>query len=645
MAEPLQLKDHSSEAQIFALRLAVAAVVVVVLMGVLAAWYYKLQVTQYEEYATVSDRNRMLVQPLPPNRGLIFDRNGELLAENRASFKLSLVKERVPNLDDTLTLLSTIVEVTESDLERFHSSLERRRRPFEAVPLRLNLSEAERARLAVNEYRLEGVQVDAQLVRHYPYSELFAHSVGYVGRINDQELNSFDEERYKAYQGTDTIGKIGLEKQYEDYLLGTVGYQQVEKNAHGRVLRVIAQEHQSPMPGKDLHLYLDLRVQQVAATAMEGKRGAVVAIDPRNGGVLAMVSTPSFDPNLFVTGISYKDFKLLNESPDAPQINRAVQGRYSPGSTIKPMLGLAGLHYGFINESTTINDPGFYKLDGVERIKKDWNFSRGGHGKAVDIIEAIEESCNTFFWDLSFRMGIDKMHQFGSLFGLGDYTGIDIPNETRGIWPSREWKQGARGEKWYDGDTLNVAVGQGDVTTTPLQLAVMTATIASRGKHRRPSLVKLQNGVPATDGEVTETELLNVITTAPQHWNTILTGMEKVVHSARGTASQHVKPDGYRMAAKTGTAQVFTVALGEKYKEEELDARLHDQALFVAFAPAENPTIAVAVMVENGKHGGWEAPVAQAVMDEFFAVEKELEKQLQDESLHNDAKLTQVGSP
>lgn len=645
MAEPLQLKDHNIEAQIFALRLAVVAVVVVVLMGLLAVWYYKLQVTQYQEYATESDRNRMLVQPLPPNRGLIFDRNGVLLAENRASFKLSLVKERVPHLDQTLELLSSIVEISETDLERFQTGLERRRRPFEAVPLRLNLNEAERARLAVNEYRLEGVEVDAQLVRHYPFGELFAHSVGYVGRINDRELSGFSEEQYQAYQGTDTIGKIGLEKQYEDYLLGNVGYQQVEKNAHGRVLREITSERQSPEPGKNLHLYLDVDVQKAAAESMAGKRGAVVAIDPRNGGVLAMVSTPSFDPNLFVTGISYKDFKLLNESPDAPQINRAVQGRYSPGSTIKPMLGLAGLHHGFISESTTINDPGFYRLEGVERIKRDWNFKNGGHGSAVNIIEAIEESCNTFFWDLSFRMGIDKIYDFGSQFGLGDYTDIDIPNETRGIWPSRDWKRGARGEKWYDGDTLNVAVGQGYVTTTPLQLAVMTATLASRGNHRKPSLVQLANGVPATDGEITETELVNVVVTAPQYWNTILNGMEKVAHSPRGTASRFVNPDGYRMAAKTGTAQVFTVATGEDYKEEELDSRFHDQALFIAFAPAENPTIAVAVMVENGKHGGWEAPVAQEVIDAFFASEKRnQQEQLPGDTSPTDESLTQVGN-
>jgi penicillin-binding protein 2 len=619
MAEPLQLKDHGVEAQIFAHRLAFVALVVVVFMAALVARYYSLQVTHHEEYATQSDRNRVHVQPLAPNRGLIFDRNGVLLAENRASFTLNIIAERVPDIDATLKILAELVEITDNDLERFQSGLKLRRRPFEAIPLRLNLSEVEIARLAVNEYRLEGVDVAAQLERHYPFGELFAHTVGYVGRINETEMSNFDEDQYQAYRGTYTIGKIGLEKQYEDHLLGTVGYQQVETNAHGRILREL--ERQNPMPGQDLHLFLDVEVQKAAFDAMEGRRGAVVAVDPRTGGVIAMVSTPSFNPNLFVSGISVENFRALNESSDRPQLNRTVQGQYPPGSTLKPMLGLAGLHTGFISVNSTVRDPGYYRLEGVDRMWKDWNFKTGGHGQAVDIIEAITESCNTFYWDLSFRMGIDNMHQFGAQFGLGQYTGIDIPNEQKGIWPSRQWKREAYGENWYDGDTLNAAVGQGLVLTTPLQLSVMTATLAARGEHRRPRLVRSAINEFIGPLAAGDSDIINIVKVNDAHWDTILYAMEQVVHGARGTA-RTVRSDKYRMAAKTGTAQVFSVAQGEKYDEKTLDDKLHDQALFVAFAPTDNPSLAVAVVVENGKHGNWVAPVAKQVFDTYFEVEK-----------------------
>lgn len=617
MAEPLQLKDHSVEAQIFVSRLAVVAIIVLIAIGVLVARYYNLQVTHHQEYATQSDRNRVQVQPLPPNRGLIYDRNGVLLAENRASKTLNIIKERVPDLDQTLNILSELVDISEQDVQRFESALKRRRRPYEAVPLRLNLNEVEVARLAVNEYRLEGVTVESQLVRHYPFGELFAHSIGYVGRINDQEVNSFDEDRYRAYQGTNTIGKIGIEKQYEDYLLGQVGLRQVEINAHGRILREIESEREIPVAGQDLHLHLDVEVQKAAAKAMEGKRGAVVAIDPRNGGVVAMVSTPSFDPNLFVTGISAENYRLINENIDSPQLNRAVQGRYSPGSTLKPMLGLGGLQAGFISPRSTIDDNGFYRLEGVERVRRDWAYKTGGHGKGVDLKEAIAESCNTYFWDMAYRMGIEKIHAFGSDFGLGQLTGIDIPNESPGIWPSNNWKQGARGERWYDGDTLNVAVGQGYVVTTPLQLAVMTATMASRGARYTPHIVQ---NVYELEGFDAHPPLVQVDVNNT-YWDVVFDGMVEAVHGVRGTAKS-VMPENYTMAAKTGTAQLFTVGQEEEYVRDEVEERLLDQALFVAFAPADNPTLAVTVLVENGEHGSWAAPVAREVLDTFFESER-----------------------
>ena len=613
MAEPLQLKDHSVEAQIFASRLGLVAIIVLIAMGALAARYFNLQVTHHQEYATQSDRNRVHVLPLPPTRGLIYDRNGVLLAENRASKTLNIIKERAPDLDQTLAVLGDLVEISERDLERFQSALQRRRRPYEAVPLRLNLNEVEVARLAVNEYRLEGVSVDSQLVRHYPFGELFAHSIGYVGRINDQEVSSFDEEQYRAYQGTNTIGKIGIEKQYEELLLGQVGLRQVEINAHGRILREIDAARENPSSGRDLHLYLDVEVQKVAAEAMAGKRGAVVAIDPRNGGVIAMVSTPSFDPNLFVTGISEVDFRAINENIDSPLLNRVVQGHYSPGSTLKPMLGLAGLQFGFITPNSTINDNGYFRVEGTDRALRDWSYRTGGHGPGIDIIKAISQSCNTYFWDLANRMGIEKIHAFGSQFGLGQQSGIDIPNESRGIWPSDQWKQGARGQRWFDGDTLNVAVGQGFVVATPLQLANMTATLATRGQRHVPRLVKSLN----LPGDTT----IARIDVDSQNWDVIYNGMITAVNGASGTA-RSARSKNFTLAAKTGTAQLFSVAADEEYVAEEVDKRLRDQALFVGFAPAENPTLAITVLIENGESSKFAAPIVLQVMDTYFASEK-----------------------
>lgn len=620
MSEHLQLKDHTSEARIFAVRVWVVTFFVFTMLGVLVARYYNLQVVHYQNYATQSDRNRIHVQPIPPTRGLIYDRNGILLAENRPSYTLSLTKELVPDLDATLELLSQLVEVAPGDLDKFHKSLDQRRRPFEAVPLRYQLTEKEIARLAVNEYRLEGVEVQAQLVRHYPYGELFGHSIGYVGRINDRELAAFDEEEYERYRGTFSIGKIGLEKRYEDELLGQVGYQNVETNARGRVLKEL--ERSDPQPGRDLHLYFDAAIQEAAMAALGDQRGAAVAVDVRTGGVLAIASSPSFDPNLFVTGITYKDYRALNESPDKPLFDRALRGQYPAGSTLKPMLGLAGLHEGLVDPSHTIYDEGYFQLPNDSRHYRDhisW-----GHGKAVDLEEAITESCNTFYYDLAYRMTIDKIFPFGHQFGLGQRTGVDLPGERPGIWPSRDWKRETRGLPWYPGDTLNVGVGQGFVLVTPIQLAVMTATLASRGEHRQPQVVQfLQKG---EENHPTVQPPLNRVEVADKHWEYVLHAMEQVVHGPRGTARKINDGLEYRMAGKTGTAQVIGIAQGEKYDAEAVAKRERDQALFVGFAPVEAPKIAVGVIVENGEHGSTAAaPVARIIIDSYFASERRRE--------------------
>ncbi|GAB1255962.1 penicillin-binding protein 2 [Aurantivibrio plasticivorans] len=618
MSDHLHLKDHSREARIFFHRAVVMGLLVVSLAGVLIYRYYNLQVVQHEDYVTESDRNRIHVKPIPPTRGLIFDRNGVLLADNRPSFTLSLIKERIKDLPETLAIISDLIDVSESDLEKFEKNLSQYRRPFEAVPLRYQLTEIEMAKLAANEYRLEGVEVEAQLVRYYPLGELFAHSVGYVGRINDREVASFDEEQKQRYSGTYSIGKIGLEKQYESRLLGEVGYQHVETNARGRVLKEL--EREDPQPGEDLHLFIDADVQKAAVDALAGYRGAVVAVDVRNGGVIAMASTPSFDPNLFVTGISFKDYAALRESKDIPLFDRTIQGQYPPGSTLKPMIGLGGLHTGIISSKYTINDIGYFQLPGEERRYRDhisW-----GHGKNVDLETAIIESCNTYYYDLANRMTIDRIHEFGSHFGLGYRTGIDIPNEKTGAWPSRQWKRERIGVSWYPGDSLNVGVGQGYVLATPLQLSVMVATMASRGTRFTPQLVDEQWD-PLNEGDsLAQTDPVSQLNVSDTHWDYVQLAMEKVIHSPKGTARRISKDIGYRMAGKTGTAQVISIAQDEKYDEENVAERQRDQALFVGYAPADEPQIAIAVVLENSGHGGEKsAPIARIVLDEYFASE------------------------
>lgn len=617
MSELHQLKDHHKEARIFGRRLVLAALAILALLSVLLVRFYNLQVVNHEEYVTQSDRNRVQVQPIAPNRGLIYDRNGKLLADNRASYTLNLVAEQVDDLDQTLQLLDQLLVFREGEQDKFVKRLKQRRRPFEPVPLRYRLTEDEIARVAVNEYRLPGVQVDAELVRDYPFDKLLAHTVGYVGRISDRELGGFDEEAYRRYSGTHTIGKIGLEKYYEEELLGEVGYQYVETNARGRVLRVL--ERIAPVPGRNLQLYLDTHVQKTAYDSLGERRGSVVAIEVETGGVLAIASTPSFDPNLFVTGISYRDYNALNESRDLPLFNRSIQGQYPPGSTLKPLLGLGGLHHKVIDPSYAIRDPGFYQLEGEERLYRDWK--KGGHGRRVNLKMAIAQSCDTYYYDMAYRMGIDRMHSFGLHFGLGQRSGLDIPSERKGLWPSREWKKRARGLPWFPGDSLNAVLGQGDVLATPLQLAVMTAAMARKGEFVEPKMVYRVGDVEQPTVSRAQADAVDDV-----HWQRIHEAMEEVVHGLRGTAQGIRRGMQYRMAGKTGTAQVVGIAQGEEYDSEKLLERQRDHALFVAFAPVKDPKIAVAVIVENGEHGSSAAaPVARQVIDAYMASTQPIE--------------------
>jgi penicillin-binding protein 2 len=604
MAERLTLKDPYHEVRIFTARMLVAGLVVVICFGVLLYRYFDLQINQYEKYRTESERNRVQLQPIPPKRGLIYDRNGMILADNSPSYSLTVIKERVGDLNKALALVRSLVPIDDDDVDKFMERLEDRF-PYQSVPLKLRLSEEEIAILAINRYRLPGMEVEAEFVRSYPHGELFAHALGYVGRISEKELKELDPVNYS---GTHYMGKIGVERFYEDQLHGKVGYQNVETNARGRVLRVL--ERTEPTTGQDIELFLDAKLQRIAQEALGGNRGAVVAIDPKSGGVLALVSTPSFDPNLFVTGISRDAYAALRDSPDMPLYNRALQGTYPPGSTMKPFYALAGLSYGVVLPSTRIFDPGFYQLPNDSRQYRDWR--KGGHG-SVDVKDAIAQSCDVYFYDLAHKLTIDRLHDFAALFGFGELTKIDNTNERPGVMPSRDWKRRVKKVAWYPGETLSAGIGQGYVLATPLQLAVATAAIANRGARYEPRLVKSVNGKLLAVPEAKHIKLPSEL------WDIVFDGMEEVVHGERGTAKVMGKTLTYRMAGKTGTAQVVGYAQGIKYDASQVAKRKRDHAWFIAFAPVEDPKIAIAVIVENGEHGAsTAAPIARKLADAYL---------------------------
>ena len=601
--------DPERERKLFARRLFVGTLLTLLLSLVLGLRYFDLQISRYEDFATQSNNNRVLVRPLPPPRGLIYDRSGQLIADNRPSYNLTIVPERSENVEQLLSELGKLITISERDIQSFRKKLTRRR-PFEQTTLHVNLSEAERAILAVNGHRLDGAETSARLIRHYPHRDLYAHAVGYVGRINERESQTIETVKYS---GTDSIGKVGLEKFYEKQLLGTVGSEQVETNARGRAMRILQQT--PALPGDNLTLYLDTDLQRAAFDAFKGERGALVAIEVKTGGILAMVSTPSYDPNLFVTGISQKNYDSLLYSKDRPLFDRAIRGQYPPGSTIKPLFGLIALQHNIVTPSYQINDNGYFYFEGIDRPWRDHNFARGGHGDGVNLSKAITESCNIYFYGLGIKTGIDLLSNYGSQFGLGAKTGIDMPGERPGIMPNRAWKKGAHGQSWFNGDTINTSIGQGFMLTTPLQLAVMSARIASRGDVRAPRLVKSINGI-----EQTATQVTTNIDIDTKHWDYMHQAMQDVVHSRRGTArSINVELD-YKIAGKTGTAQAISIDAEDKYDSSKLNKNQWDHALFVAFAPVKDPKIAIGLIVENGEHGGSSAaPIARAVFDAYMA--------------------------
>lgn len=601
-------KDHSGERELFAGRALVAGILVLASMVLVAGRLANLQVESHEHFSTLSQDNRVRLEPLPPTRGLVYDANGVLLADNYPSYSLEIILEKVRDLDATIAELKSLLDVEESDLKRFERMRNQRRR-FEGVPIRTNLSQEEVARVAVNSHRFPGVEIRAQLLRSYPLGKDTADVLGYVGRINEAELKRIDAS---DYAGTDYIGKVGVEKAYEDLLHGSVGHQQVEVNARGRVLRVL--ESRSPESGKDLKLFLDMRLQKDAAAALGERRGAVVAIDPRTGGVLALVSRPTFDPNLFVEGIGSADYKALRDSPDKPLFNRAIRGQYPPGSTIKPFIGLGGLETGTVTSTDTKWCPGFYQLPGHSHKYRDWK--RWGHGR-VNLQKAIVQSCDVYFYRLAHDMGVDRLQGFLSGFGFGERTGIDVAGELGGLLPSREWKRRTRNQPWFPGETLIMGIGQGSFLATPVQLAAATAALAARGRFVQPRVARA-TAAPGSGAEREIPAVVRQLPLSPRNLDDVIQSMSKVVESDRGTAKR-IRTDAYHIAGKTGTAQVFTVGQRERYRESEVAERMRDHALFVAFAPVEDPRIAVAVIVENGGHGGSvAAPVARQVMDAYL---------------------------
>ncbi|ELB2897170.1 penicillin-binding protein 2 [Vibrio sp. 811] len=620
-----QIRDYQAEARLFASRAIVAFIGIVVLMGALVANMYNIQVNQFQDYQTRSNDNRIKVVPIAPNRGLIYDRNGVLLAENRPVFNLELTPEKIKDIDATIQELQTILEITPDQIERFHHERKRTRR-FKSVPLLTQLNEKQVAVFSVNQYRFPGVEISATLKRYYPFSEVLTHVIGYVSRINDRDMQRLiREEKDANYQATRDIGKLGIEKYYEDLLHGTAGYQEVEVNSRGRVIRTL--KYVPPVPGKDIVLNLDINLQLYVHQLLDGRRGSAVVIDPRDNGVLAMVSSPSYDPNSFVHGISGKDYRALLNDKNRPLVNRTTLGIYPPASTIKPFMAVAALQEGVVTPNTTRNDPGYWRIPNSNtRPFRDW--LRWGHGR-VDIIKSIEESVDTFYYQIAYDMGIDRISNWMMMFGFGDYTGIDIYEESKANMPTRDWKMSRHKTPWYKGDTIPVGIGQGYWTATPMQIAKATSVLVNEGEVIAPHLLKatIENGNDFEKQQTTEYVTYPPIKNVPKkYWDMAKEGMRRVNHGTRGTARRSFYKMNYETAGKSGTAQVFGLGENEEYNADEIAEHLRDHALFTGFAPFDDPKVVVTVVLENAGGGSSNgAPVVRKIFDRVVLGPEEIE--------------------
>ncbi|MDF4900631.1 penicillin-binding protein 2 [Vibrio parahaemolyticus] len=610
-----QIRDYQAEARLFASRAIVAFLGIVILMGLLVANMYNIQVNQFQDYQTRSNDNRIKVVPIAPNRGLIYDRNGVLLAENRPVFNLELTPEKIKDIDATIQELQTILEITPEQIERFHRERKRTRR-FKSVPLLTQLNEKQVAVFSVNQYRFPGVEISATLKRYYPYGEVLTHVIGYVSRINDRDMQRLiREEKDANYQATRDIGKLGIEKYYEDLLHGTAGYQEVEVNSRGRVIRTL--KYVPPVPGKDIVLNLDINLQLYVHQLLDGRRGSAIVLDPRDNGVLAMVSSPSYDPNAFVHGISGKAYRDLLNDKNRPLVNRTTLGIYPPASTIKPFMAVAALQEGVITPNTTRNDPGYWRIPNSDtRPFRDW--LRWGHGR-VDVIKSIEESVDTFYYQIAYDLGIDRISNWMMMFGFGDYTGIDIYEESKANMPTRDWKMSRHKTPWYKGDTIPVGIGQGYWTATPMQIAKATSVLVNNGAVSAPHLLKstIDNGDDFEEQETSEYVTYPPIQNVPEkYWDIAKEGMRRVNHGTRGTARRSFYNMSYQTAGKSGTAQVFGLGENEEYNADEIAEHLRDHALFTGFAPFDDPKVIVTLVLENAGGGSSNGgPMARKIFD------------------------------
>lgn len=608
-----EFRSPDQEISRLRLRLVVAGVFMLVCLGLLAARFFYLQVVRFDYYHTRAEDNRIALVPVPPNRGAIVDRNGKVLARNFAAYTLDITPSQVEDLDETIDRLSEIVDISDYDRRRFKKFREESKF-FESVPIRTKLTDEEVARFIARRYLFPGVDVQARLFREYPQGDLFGHVVGYMGRINNRDVDHIEARGETAnYRGTEHIGKRGLEESYEAELHGKTGSEQVEVDAGGRKVRLLSRR--TAVPGNSLILTVDAGLQAVAHQAFGDRRGALVAIEPSTGGVLALVSSPSFDPNLFVDGISVADWKGLNESPDRPLLNRAIYSAYPPGSTFKPFMGLAGLATGKRTPQQAIADPGYYMFGG-HRFMDD---KVGGHGM-VDLHASIVQSCNTYYYMLANDLGIEGIADFMRPFGFGQLTGIDLPGESEGVLPSPDWKRKRfkkpGQQKWYGGETISVGIGQGYNAYTPLQLATALSALVNDGVMFKPHVVKYVVDPQTGARREVEPEPIRRIPLKPAHLAAVRAAMVDV--NRTGTGARAFAGAEYSVGGKTGTAQVYSLK-GTKYKEGNVAERLRDHSWFIAFAPADKPKIAMAVLVENGGFGSRSAaPIARQVIDYYL---------------------------
>ena len=618
------IKDVHSERRLFLARVILAIVVSLLLMGTVVARLVQLQVVDHELFAEKSQGNRVRIEPVPPIRGLVFDRKGRVIAENLPAYQLELIPEQVDDLDDTLKRLASINLIEPEDIQRF-KDLSRSGPRFKPVTLEFRLTEEEIANFAIQRPRFPGVDFRPRLVRHYPDGELVAHAVGYVGALNTEDLQRLDPA---SYAGTSHTGKTGVEGSFESDLHGDAGYRHLIANARGRQVPSDTSElldslpvDQVPVPGANVYLTIDLELQRIAAKALEGRRGALVALDPRNGEILALVSAPAFDPNLFAVGMSTSQYRELSDSPDRPLFNRALRGAYPPGSTIKPILALAALETNATNLTRKTICHGYFQLPSDDHRYRDWKPE--GHGP-VDLHDAIAQSCDVYFYEISGEIGIDNMHDYLSRFGLGTKTGVDVGGERSGLVPSRDWKKNnfsdRDNQRWYDGETVIASIGQGYMLATPLQLAAAAGALATRGERYRPHMVAAVEDALTGERRIMQPERLADVEIGNDfYWENVIGAMHDVMQGPRGTARAVGTGAPYEMAGKSGTAQVVSIAQDEEYDDAELEERQRDHALFISFAPLDDPRIAVALIVENGESGsGLAAPIAKAIMDAYL---------------------------